>query len=104
MTTRHLSPRLSTLAVESHVRTSAPVIDYWSPTWMGGPRCGVFARPGRGKGALIKRLYVRALAAWPVIVCDPQQDDWNELAARLGGTPIRPGAASGPLDVLGGLR
>lgn len=100
MTNRHLTPRLSTLAVESDVITCAPVIDSWSPTRMGGPQ---YARPGRGKGVLIKRSYVRGLAVWPVIVFDPQQDDWTELAARLGGTPTRPAGASGPLNLLGGL-
>jgi hypothetical protein len=101
MIPRHLIPRLSTLAVESHVVTSAPVIDSWRPTRMGGPQ---YARPGRGKGVLIKRSYVRGLAVWPVFVFNPQRDGWNELAARLGGTPTRPAGASGPLDVLGGLR
>lgn len=63
---------------------------------MGGPKFAVVARPGLGKGLLIKSLSVGAHAAWPSNVFDSQQDDSLALAARLGGTPNRLAGDSGP--------
>lgn len=48
------------------------------------PQMRVLGRPGRGKGALAKRLVVGAMRSWPLVVVDTR-DGYGVLLDELAG-------------------
>jgi hypothetical protein len=100
MTTRDLTPRLSTLTVEATASGSTP-LDHRSRITAPRFPLPLIARPGRGKGALLRALYARTFDRWPVVVAARQQE-WTSLPTRPGGTPVRMPGGHGLLEVRGG--
>lgn len=48
------------------------------------PQMAVLGRPGRGKGALAKRLVAGAMRSWPLVVIDPH-DGYDVALDELAG-------------------
>ncbi len=48
------------------------------------PQMAVLGRPGRGKGALAKRLVAGAMRSWPLVVIDPH-NGYDVLLDELAG-------------------